>query len=191
MEDKNSNKLIDADEAMKPLIKYIAVGLDEGLKRQLIEKSKQPHIADSTPSDLRERFGDSVMLSKWLEKGRIVHCMIGSDNDLAGIIWYGKANPPLNVEMNSMPEKTFAIRIYDGYVGKGLAKPFMRQSLQILVKSELEKGKNIDGIWLKTKTTNEAGKAVYSKFGYEEIQSDDKFIVMVLTPQKINQIIQN
>lgn len=171
---------VEPDKSLEPYIKFIAIGEDAGLEAQLIEKSKQPHIRANTPKDGLERFGNQAMLDEWLKKGKIIHWLIGPDNDLAGIIWYGQDKLPVDVAIDSPPDHTFAIRLYDGYFGHGLAGPFMRQSLDILVNTVKSNGKTLTGLWLRTSLDNKAAVAAYTKFGYKEIHRGDSKVTMVL-----------
>jgi GNAT superfamily N-acetyltransferase len=176
--------LIPASEPMKPLITYVAVGEDEDLETQLISKSRQPSILKYTPNDAKKRFGNPAMLKQWRAKGRQIHWLLGADNDLAGIIWYGKSKFPLDLKLAQTPEETFAIRIYDGYAGHGLARPFMELSLKTVVASKQTRGEAITGIWLQTDLDNPAAIAAYTKFGYQEVARDDKRVTMILSSER-------
>jgi GNAT superfamily N-acetyltransferase len=182
--------LIEADDAMKPLITYIAVGEDAALEEQLIQKSRQPNILKYTPNDAKERFGDQAMLQKWLDKGREIHWLLGSGHDLAGIIWYGKSKFPLDIQLPETPQETFAIRIYEGYSGHGLARSFMTQSLHVAIKLKKDRGEPIVGIWLQTDLDNQAAVAAYTKFGYQEVARDKIRVTMILPAAQIQKLIQ-
>lgn len=172
---------VEPEEHLKPLIKKIGIGINDELLSQLIKKSRQPHIISSTPKDVSERFGDINMLNKWLEQGRVFHWLIGDNNDLAGVIWYGKKKFPVQLtEQKVKANNTFAIRIYENYVGHGLAKPFMFQSLGLYHNSLKEKGDNNLAIWLSTSINNLAAVAVYTKFGYKEVFRDEEQVYMEL-----------
>lgn len=181
--------LVKVDETMAPLTEYLAVGSDTDLEDQLIEKSRQPNILKYTPKDAKERFGDRDMLERWLAKGRVIHWLLGPDNDLAGIIWYGKSKFPLDVQLPETPDETFAIRIYDGYNGHGLAKPFMRLSLQTAARQKQARGEPVTGIWLQTDIDNPAAVAAYTKFGYKEIARNEKRTTMILSSKQIMEMI--
>lgn len=182
-----SLRVIKPDEDLKPLITGIATGSDPGLEKQLIEKSRQRNILRFTPNDAAKRFGDPEMLKRWLEKGREIHWLLGADNDLAGIIWYGKSPFPADADLPDRPDETFAIRLYEGYTGHRLAVPFMRQSLGIYARDKLERGDPIKGIWLETNVDNPAALASYTKFGYHEVARDDKRVTMVLGASSIKE----
>lgn len=183
-------KKFPVNEQIQPTVEFLAYGNDENLENQLITKSLQPNILKFTPKDSSGRFSDLDSYRKWQAKGRILHWLIGPNSDLAGIIWYGESEFPIDLELEDTPTYTFAIRIYDGYAGKGLAKPFMAQSLQILAKQLEEKSQQIPTIWLQTDTDNPAAISAYTKFGYEEICRDEKRVTMVLYSSKIAQLIQ-
>jgi GNAT superfamily N-acetyltransferase len=182
--------MYDVDDVMRPLVRQLATGWAASLEKQLIQKSHQENILKHTPKDAAQRFSDSEAVKAWLAKGREVHWLLGSDEDLAGIIWYGPAEPPHPIDTDGLVPETFAIRLYDGYVGKGLARPFMLQSLRVLVDERKASGKPLPFIWLETDIDNIPAVTSYTKFGYEEISRDTKRITMVLPPQKIQFILQ-
>lgn len=186
----NSNlQLIEVDANMKPAVEYLAIGNDPELADQLIAKSRQPAILEYTPKDAKERFANRHALQQWLAKGRHVHWLLGPGRDLAGIIWYGKADFPLNIPLpEEVPTETFAIRLYEGYVGHGLARPFMALSLRVYAEQLQKQGESLPGIWLQTNVDNHAALAVYAKFGYTEIYHDEERVTMVLSAQHILQI---
>jgi GNAT superfamily N-acetyltransferase len=181
----DSLTLIKVSQPMSQAVSYLGIGRDADLERQLIAKSREANILKYTPKDAAQRFGDQAMLEKWLAKGREIHWLIGPDKDLAGIIWYGKSRFPLDLELPEMPEETFAIRIYDGYAGHGLARPFMTLSLQTAVRFKQERGEPVCGIWLQTDIDNPAAVAAYTKFGYQEVARDEKRVTMVLPSESI------
>jgi hypothetical protein len=187
METKPNNSgsltLIKANDKLSPYVKYIAVGEDDSLKAQLMEKSSQPHILASTPKDAAERFGNSEMFDKWQKKGRTIHWLIGNNGDLAGVIWYGDEEMPETKTQNA-PNLTFAIRLYENYLGKGLSVPFMKQSLDILVRSFDDLSK-FNGIWLQTDVSNKPAVAAYEKFGYVEVSKSGDRTTMVLDKSKV------
>lgn len=162
-------------------------GVDVGLVQQLIAKSQEPQILVATPADAAKRFTDERAFVQWYGQGRLVHLLVNNKGDLAGIMWYGCRVCPLT--MDNPPTVTFAIRLYEGYTGRGLARPFMLKSLMRLVASgHLDKDYN--GLWLATSLSNEAGLHNYSKFGYKEIARGSEKVIMVLSPQQIDAICQ-
>lgn len=185
----HNQNIYDADDMLRPLVECIATGWNMELERQLVEKSRQENILLHTPKDAAERFKDHESVEKWLAKGREVHWLLGKDNDLAGIIWYGPAEPPHPIDTKGVTPETFAIQIYDGYVGNGLARPFMLQSLRVLVQERKAAGRPVPFIWLETDIDNIPAVTSYTKFGYEEVSRDDKRILMVLSPERIVNII--
>lgn len=179
-----------ADKDLRPLISKVATGSDPGLIDQLIEKSRQPNILKYTPKDAAKRFGDRKMFDAWKAGGREVYWLLGKDDDLAGIIWYGKKDFPFDIDLPEKPTETFAIRIYDGYSGHGLAVPAMRQTLRIHMDAALARGEQPAGIWLETDTDNPAALKVYNRFGYHEVSRDDKRVTMILPSSEIAAAVQ-
>jgi RimJ/RimL family protein N-acetyltransferase len=174
-----------ANQALQPFILTIATGHDEQLEEQLFKKSREPNILQYTPKDAARRFGSKEMFEAWKAGGRELYWLLGNDNDLAGVIWYGKKPAPLRVDGAEQPSETFAIRLYDGYSGHGLAVPAMRQTLHIHVKASQARGEPIAGIWLETDTGNPAALKVYSRFGYHEVHRTDDRVTMVLPASEI------
>lgn len=168
------------DDDLKPLIAAVAAGSDPDLESQLIKKSRQEPILKYTPKDAAERFADQSALDRWRAGGREIHWLLGPDDDLAGVIWYGKKPFPLELDLPEIPTETFAIRLYDGYAGHHLAVPFMRQSLALHAQAQRDRGQPIAGIWLETDNDNPAALKVYGRFGYQEVKRDDKRVTMVL-----------
>lgn len=181
---------IPVTDDMKPVVELLGVGNDAVLEAQLIAKSTQPAILKYTPKDANERFRDAAALAAWQAKGRELHWLIGPGKDLAGIIWYGRSDFPLDIDLPEVPQETFAIRIYEGYAGHGLARPFMKLSLKTAVRLKQERGEPIVGIWLQTDIVNQAAVAAYTKFGYQEVDRDDKRVTMILSTEQIIEIIK-
>lgn len=184
--------LVEVDQALKPLTEYIATGNDVYLDKQLVNKSLQSHILEHTPNDSNKRFADISSLHDWqTTKNRELHWLLGPDKDLAGIIWYGALQFPLESKLHDIPSETFAIRIYEGYVGHGLAKPFMKQSLRIHIERKLLSNHKVSGIWLETDVDNEVAIASYLKFGYHEVHRDDTRVTMMMTSAQILETIRS
>jgi GNAT superfamily N-acetyltransferase len=163
-------------------ITYLAVGRNQHLEGQLIAKSSQPHIMANTPNDHLGRFADADQLENWFAGGRTVHWLLGKNADLAGVIWYGEK--PMKIDIPNPPHHTFAIRLYQGYEGTGLARPSMRLSLGKYV-ANLAVNSGFSGLWLETETTNAAALHNYERFGYEEVARDSHQVTMVLSPEQI------
>ncbi|HYH35909.1 MAG TPA: hypothetical protein VD706_00185 [Candidatus Saccharimonadales bacterium] len=177
---------IPAIKELQPHIVAIATGTDDMLVRQLIEKSKQPNILKYTPNDAGKRFKDAESFKTWQTGGREIHWLLGPDNDLAGILWYGKKLFPLaDIRLNELPEETLAIRLYDGYTGHGLARPAMQQSLALHVQTKQQNNEPVIGLWLQTDCGNAAAIATYTKFGYKEVARDGKRVTMILSADEV------
>lgn len=182
---------VPANKDLQPFILSIATGAEPDLERQLFEKSREPNILRYTPKDAASRFGDKTMFDGWKAGGRELYWLLGKDNDLAGIIWYGKKAPPEGLDLPEAPSETFAIRLYDGYSGHGLAVPAMRQTLQIHARSAEARGERLTGIWLETDADNPAALKVYTRFGYEEVGRTPERVTMVLPASEIERIVKD
>ncbi len=181
---------VPADQALQPHITAIGTGESPELIGQLLEKSQEANIRQYTPNDAAKRFGTKEMFAAWKAGGRDLYWLLGKNDDLAGIIWYGKKPFPFPADEEETPTETFAIRLYDGYNGKGLAVPAMRQTLRLHVQAARGRGEPVQGLWLETDTDNPAAIHVYTKFGYREVHRTDERITMVLPAAQITAIIE-
>lgn len=161
----------------------IEVGRSTDLENQLISKSSQSAILKFTPRDHNERFASPESVDKWFAKGRELHWLVSDSGDLAGIIWYGQSYLD---DTATGPNYTFAVRLYEGYAGKGLAGTFMRQSLKIFAENIRQADAEFTGIWLKTDVINVAAIAAYTKFGYIETARDEVRVTMKMNAAQIN-----
>jgi len=187
----NDLRTYPADPALQPLIQAIGVGVDEDLIGQLVTNSRQAPMLEFTPKDAAVRFKDTAAFHAWQAKGRTVHWLLAEHDQLAGIIWYGPAACPQDLGLDFVPDETFAIRIYEGFNGHGLARPFMLQSLRLYVQQKQAAGQPINGFWLETDLDNPAARATYTKFGYQVISHDEARMMMVLSPSKIAELTQS
>jgi ribosomal protein S18 acetylase RimI-like enzyme len=155
----------------------IFVGRNPDFEDQIIKKSTEPHILEHTPKDAEVRFANKQVINAWFEKKPETHWLVSTSGDIAGIIWYRQQTIP---DTARQAGETFAIRLYTGYQGKGLARPFMEQSLQIHVNGN----DRVLPIWLQTDTDNTPALTAYEKFGYEKINEKDGRITMILSVAK-------
>ncbi len=153
--------------------------LDFSSAHQLVKKSRQEHIQefefeDSEPGG---RFFSIDCLKKWMEVERVTNLMVDSDdNQVAGIDWFSPRIYPKD------PDKiipigysiTFGLRLYEGYIGRGLALPFMQQTHRSLVRYAQGRG-----LWLSVKKNNYIAMNLYRKFGYKYDYETDDLIYMV------------
>jgi hypothetical protein len=164
--------LYEPTERLRPVIKHVAVGDDHDLEIQLVAKSKQPHVLKFTPHDAGDRFStfESIQERKRTKK-RDYYWLLGENHDLGGIIWFGPKTFPISLDLPEHPIDTFAIRIYENYLGKGLAKPFFEQALSIEYSRRQERGQSMS-LWGVTDTDNATALATYTKVGFERIHDE-------------------
>ena len=193
----------DTPEIIKPLVpggfsrlgelpgrQHLALytGANSWYRDQIIAKSHEPHILKHTPKDAESRFTDIVAFDKWYAKGRKLFMLANGSGELGGIVWYGKEKAPdyLKTEANH----TFAIRLYEGFMGQGLGKPFMKTTLDSYMRGLTQQDLNeFGGIWLETCDDNDAAMALYPKFGFEIMANDKERVGMVLSPESIREIL--
>lgn len=155
---------------------FEAQELPEEYIDQLVEKSHQPHILEfEGEEDANGRFASIEAYKKWTSsKKRIIYLLL-EGKDVAGIIWFGeRINPNVGPEYNV----TFGIRLYEGYVGKGLSKSFM-----ISAHNDVEQYYPGQKIWLDFKSENIAARRAYESFGYQYIGEEGERIIMGYNPK--------
>jgi hypothetical protein len=167
-------------------------GLDLELALQLINKSWESEIYASCPNDADKRFKDLGSLEEWLSRERQVYPLVDEQSqDLGGIIWHGPKPFPKAEFGPQAAQDTFAIRLYKGYRGRGLAEPFMKNCLWDYVTTVVENGRAgyFHGIWLSSRLDRKGAQVLFRRFGYQEIGRDSEEVFMLLSPEKIRQII--
>lgn len=133
--------------------------------RQIIEKSKQERMQARVPKDAEIRFKNLGAYKSWANVGILFFALTDYSGDVGGLIWFERKQNPKAPEA----ETTLAIRMYDGYEGRGLAKPFMSVAHFMLPKL-MDVSPNV---WLETDADNDPARGLYESFGYEEIGITD------------------
>lgn len=152
---------------------YEAQELPEKYLDQLIEKSRQAHVMEHEGhEDAGGRFRDKRAFLDWSKDKRRVFYLLLSGDYLAGVIWFGKR---VNEHIEPKYSLTFAIRLYEGFVGRGLSKPFMGVAHDGMAK--YFPGQNI---WLDFAADNLAAQKAYESFGYRYLKQHDGRIIMGL-----------
>lgn len=137
---------------------------------QVIKKSREPHVMKfEGHEDVEGRFKDLSAYREWAEKERVVYLLV-KDKEVGGIIWFGKRE---NAAAGEEYKLTFGIRLYEGCVGKGLSKPFMK-----VTHEDLKRFYPGENIWLDFAEDNVAAHKAYESFGYHTIGETDGRIVM-------------
>jgi len=132
---------------------------------QIICKSKQERLQKTVPKDSTVRFKNLNTYKSWASTGVLFFALANHSGDVGGLIWFEKKQNPIIPEA----ETTFAIRMYDGYEGRGLAKPFMSVAHFMLPKL-MDVNQHI---WLETDADNTPARGLYTSFGYEQIGITD------------------
>ncbi len=157
------------EEGLKVIVAQ-ARDVPEKYIKQVIEKSRQPHVMQfEGHEDAGGRFKDLPAYQKWAEKDRLVYLLMNNE-DVGGIIWFGRR---LNEHIDPKYQLTFGIRLYEGCVGKGLAVPFMR-----VTHDDLKRFYPGESIWLDFAEDNIAARKAYEKFGYIHLTEAEGRAVM-------------
>lgn len=149
--------------------------VSEEYVKQIIEKSRQPHVMKfEGHEDTEGRFKDIDTYREWAKKDRIVYLLINpKTSDVGGILWFGeKTNELIDPSYNL----TFGIRLYEGYVGKGLSKPFMQAT-----HNDAKRFYPRHRLWLDFAKDNIAAQKAYQSFGYKELARTESRVVMGYT----------
>lgn len=146
--------------------------IDLNFLDQIIQKSRQPHVMKfEKEEDAEGRFKDREAYKAWAAKKRILYLLLNpADNDLAGVIWFGKRQNP---HIDPKYSLTFGIRLYEGYLGKGLSKPLMNAS-----HNDVKNVLSDQYIWLDYDTENFIAGKAYKSFGYEGLGRDEGRVIM-------------
>lgn len=97
--------------------------------------------------------------------------------DLGGVIWF---TPDQQAQAPH-----FAIRIYEGYVGEGLARPFMTLAHARIANTAMAAA----GVQLSVSNENIRARQLYESFGYEPVASGVERTDMVLSSERLAEIV--
>lgn len=139
---------------------------------QIIKKSRQPHVMKfEADEDAGGRFKNRAAYKDWAAKRRIIYLLLSPGrSDLAGVIWFGKRQNP---NIDKKYTLTFGIRLYEGYLGKGLSKPLMNAS-----HSDIKNVLPDNYIWLDYDENNFIAGKAYKSFGYRELGRAEGRVIM-------------
>jgi hypothetical protein len=166
----------------------VIAGQHDMFLEQIVEKSRQPDIAARTPKDATQRFRSLETARQWLAGGRQLYMLTDEGGDVGGIIWYAYRRIPAKFRGKYQENHTFAIRLYEGYNGKGLSEKFMQDTLKdyfARLEAGAENAQDFRGLWLQTGTDNIVARHAYKKRGFEQIANDGQRVTMILPAEKI------
>lgn len=151
----------------------ILYGWNKCIARKLPVLSRQHSMLQHTPHDASHRFRDQQSAEVWHanpRKNPRIYVLCHEANEVCGVAWFSRQGHA------AVPgaTHTFAIRLYDGYRGRGLALPFAG-----MVHEDFSAHLTGGLIWLETDEDNVAAQAVYHHLGYKEIsKAKDGRVVM-------------
>ena len=133
-------------------------GFNGVLAQQVVDSSRQPQILSMAPKDASERFKDVDTAVNWFHDtpDRIFYSLARA-SQLAGVIWF-TPSPAYGSEY------TFAIRIYEPFVGQGLGTNF-----GIIAHTQLEEEGRVR-TWADIRTDNIPSQRLAHKLGYRLIE---------------------
>lgn len=152
-------------ERIKAAGLFAAVGLTELIAAQLVERSKEKHLLPWCPNDAAKRFSTVEKVAEWMQKGRLVVPPLSQDEQsLVGISWIGPGTPSETEPKIPGATHTFALRMYQPGVGKGLSADLTGA---MLATNRYFNEAN-DGVWLETWGDNFAAIKSYERNGFRE-----------------------
>lgn len=162
--------IIDAYEAERSQAEGMLVvrGLNRALREQLVLKSTEPEIIRWTPRDASERFTSTESVE--LREADTEYYALIDNEDLAGIVWF---SPRAREDSNY----TFAIRLYRGYAGRGLATGLLHSAVEDFARIHPQER----SIWLSVDKDNAAARHLYEKSGFVSIIDEDTREIMSKT----------
>lgn len=134
----------------------------------LIEYSKTDADVAKFTSD-QKRFANRDSFNEWLGKGRTIYSLVNEQGKLVGITWFGYANEGF----------TLAIRLYAEARGKGLAKSFLEETMEMFRKTKQYLEKENKSFWLEVSRDNLPAISTYTKLGFKpekQGSTEDKVI---------------
>ena len=154
----------------------LALGYDarrKVIRDRIIKNSTQQEIMKRCPNDYGRRFTDASTMARWALEAETRVLSLSPMLDLAGIVFFRRKE-----HADTDCDVTFGIRIYDGYAGRGLARPFMEIAHCWLQMNDDFNAEN--GVWLETDVDNAAAVAAYERFGYKlaDTQSTENRLLM-------------
>ncbi|MFY9227829.1 MAG: GNAT family N-acetyltransferase [Candidatus Microsaccharimonas sp.] len=148
-------------------------GFDEPLAERIVVASQQPTIRQMAPRDVAERFTDVPTAMEWYRgsRDRVFYNLGYRGTNLAGIIWFTKT--PFQGA-----DYTFAIRVYEPFVGNGLGTLFARAT-----HDDFEQEYS-GSTWADVHVDNFASQRLAHKVGYRrvDVASPDPTRLQLLRP---------
>lgn len=138
---------------------------EEGIE-QLVAASHQQHIKDATPRDAEERFMSAEAINARINEGCDFYTLTSREGDkdlLAGVVWF-KEKPFGELDW------TLAVRLYEGFVGKGLGAIFLGSAIEDFAAQHPD----VNSIWLSTALNNIAAQRLYQRLGFSTIHTDQE-----------------
>lgn len=152
---------------------YIKTGISHQQIKQLINFSKTDKLIKRFTSDPK-RFESMQAFKKWQKKKRKIYTLTDKNNNLLGLVWFGKKFFPKNQNLIKKIDTkkygiTLAIRLYHEARGKGIAHIFLAKALKHYKTTQEYKNISSKGIWLGTDKSNLRAKKTYLKLGFAQI----------------------
>lgn len=174
-------------ESLVPVTFSIQLGITENQIDQLIKFASSDTKLRQFTSDPK-RFSDRNEYDKWKSGGRTIYTLVDNQQNLSGIIWFGKKEPHISkrdILENFDPNKlgiTFAIRTYGETRGKGIGRHFMEETFKHFQSLPETQALEKQGMWLETSVDNIPAVRLYQKFGFRTVTTPDEAgkIIMIL-----------
>jgi ribosomal protein S18 acetylase RimI-like enzyme len=151
-------------------------GITEKQINQLIEYTNSDSDISKYTGDLN-RFSTREQFDNWMNKERTIYTLVDENENLTGIVWVRESLLPEDKEYTKEFDHqefgvTFAIRLYEGARGKGLAEDFIKDSIK-----DFDPQKKV---WLDTKADNFRAINLYQKLGYKIVSKPDQANIIIM-----------
>jgi len=145
---------------------HVYRGFNDQVAALLYDGTRDPVVIAHTHDAERFKTPESVM--QWHESSSTPRTFYSLGNAaLSAVIWFGESK-----SVHSSATATFAIRMYDGARGLGIAGDFLEAAHEDFA--------TIHGgdVWLAVKNTNSAAQRLYKNHGYIQDDETDGSITM-------------
>jgi RimJ/RimL family protein N-acetyltransferase len=124
----------------------------------LVQNSRQDHIRATTPNDELMRFTNKNAFIEWFTQGKLLGVLVETNTQVvAGIAWFSEQTNP----HAKQARHTYAHRLYEGFLGKGLSTPFAA-AMHECAGEYIGTGP----YWLTVLNSNTAAIRTYENIGY-------------------------
>ncbi len=144
---------------------FVKKGITDSQISQLIQYAIDDSDLAKFTSDPK-RFKDRASFDEFSTHIMTYYVLVDETDHLLGIIWFDD----FALEEGSEYGISYAIRVYNGARGKGIALPFSKAAFEDFYQSPEYLGHLYRKIWLAVSPDNIPAKKVYEKLGFKDLK---------------------